>query len=369
MAKGPQAAAMARFQQKFTKSYGDGHNRTGDDIPAGIDAISTGSLLLDYRLGIGGLPVGRSSELWGVPGSCKTTTALLAIGEAQRKFPDRYAAFIDVENSFDRRWAELHGVNIDQLQLFDGFDYAEDYCDVLYDIVQSPLFSICVMDSIGALTPREEFEKKAAEATVGTKAKLITRAVHKVAPTIRRTNMAMVYINQIRAIVSAMGGSTTGGGFGLKHVSSVQGKYTEGQPKQTKVDGEMISVGKEITVRTKKNKLAPPEQVARPVFFQQASAKFGPPGVDRASEAFQLGRLLGLFERAGNNYILPSGAKNLGEEKTIDYLRNEPAEVEDLRQRALATVADTVRDDLPELERTEAELDPDKVAAETVGAA
>lgn len=363
---GPQAAAMARFAQRFGKQLGDEHFVHGLDVSYDLPTISTGSLLLDYRLNTGGFPVGRSIELWGNPGTCKTTTLLLAMAAAQRMFPDRYVAFVDVEGSFDRRWAEAHGIRMDQLKLVKRLKYAEEWCDAVFEITTSDLFSMVGMDSIGALIPKEEFTKKADEPTVGTKAKLVTRLVHQVSAHIRETDMCAVYVNQVRAVVGPMGGSTTGGGFGLKHVSSIQAMHRDGAPKTIRVEGHDVPVGKEVAIKAEKNKLGPPKMVARPIFYQQATEKFGPVGIDQAAEAFQLGKLLGLFERQGNFYILPSGAKYLGEEQTTTYLRETPEEVSEVRRLALESVAGNLHDDLPELKATEDALDLDKVAAESL---
>lgn len=346
--KKPNVKAMDKFMEDFGKDFGTQIAKSGQDIPYDIDAISTGSMLLDYRLGCGGLPVGRFSEFWGMPGSCKSTTALLTIAQMQRKWPDRWAAFIDVENSFNRKWAEAHGVDVDRLQLFDHIKTAEQVSDIAYRLAGQEMFGIVVLDSVGQMIPKEEFTKMAEEATVGTTAKIITRMVKKIGATIPLTHQVFLPINQVRAIVGPKGGMTTGGGFGLKHVSTCQLKFSEtGTNLTISANKATEVVGKEINIKTVKNKVAPPNQNARPTFIQRATDKHGPVGIDFLGEVIDVGKASEVIARAGSWITLPNGERFGSTDKAREYLTERPEAVAEIRAAILETVKHTVHDDLP----------------------
>lgn len=363
--KAPDTKAMDRFMDKFGSDFGQGIGKGGEDVPYDLDVIPTGSMLLDYRLGCGGFPVGRVSELWGMPGSCKTTTTMLTIAQMQRKWPDRYAAFIDVENSFNRKWAEAHGVDMSRLKVFDGIKTAEVVSDIAYRLAGEEMFGLVVLDSIGAMIPKEEFTKMAEEATVGTTAKIITRLVKKIASTIPLTHQVFLPINQVRAIVGPKGGMTTGGGFGLKHVSSVQLKYSEtGTNLTVSANKTTEVVGKEINIKSVKNKMAPPNQNARPTFIQRPTDKHGPVGIDFLGELLDVGKASGVIARAGSWITLPNGERFGSTDKGREYLTEHPQAVDEIRAAIMETVKHTVHDDMPT--RPESEFDEDVATLDAI---
>lgn len=338
----PNAAALKRFEEKFGKSFGaETMKRSADVSP--YDIIPTGSITLDYITGVGGLVTGRIYEIWGVDAIGKTTLTLLTMAEAQRKFPDKMVAWIDMERTFDEVWADAHGVDRERLYLVKP-DNAEDVADMMKEFVTSGLFSFVVLDSIGAMIPEVEKEKDADQATMAVQAKVVTRMVKIAAVEADKTKTTVMLVNQVRANLSYGADTTTGGGFALKHVTTMKFKLrSTGKRYEMTIAGEKVTVGHEVAVLTERNKVAPPRRTANISLFNQTTAKYGPIGVDRVDEAVELGVKLGVIGQAGAWYTLPTtGERFNGRDKLVEGLRAQPEEVDRIRTAILATVSDEV---------------------------
>jgi RecA/RadA recombinase len=189
--------ALDAFQAKMDKAFGAGVFSMSSDIAA-YDVIPTGSIVLDYYLQVGGYVTGRLHEIWGPEGAGKTTMSLIAVREAQRKFPDKLAAWIDVEQRLDRSWAVQHGVDLSRMVIVTPGS-AEDVADQLKEICRSGLFSIAVVDSVGAMLPEKAKDKDADESVMGKEAQVITRMVKLNAVEAKKSNTTVLLLNQVRA--------------------------------------------------------------------------------------------------------------------------------------------------------------------------
>lgn len=354
------ATALDAFNARFSKRHGALAMRRASDGVRKYDVIPTGSLALDYAMGCGGYIRGRITESWGPESTGKTTMALLGAASAQRVAEDRMVGFIDMEHSLDLDWAEKLGVDMTRLIVVQP-DNAEELADVVKDLLRDrqspsgkdgdPWFSQLIIDSVGNITPVEEFEKDAEQAVVGTTAKIITRMIKLNSVLAHRANTSLHVINQVRAIIGPKGGSTTGGGFALKHASTHKLKYARSgdQPLTKGSDEKKIQFGLPIAVKVEKNKVAPPQRIANIVLLNTPMPEYGNVvGVDMVPEAITLGVLTGVIEQGGGGYYtLPDGDRIKGRPDVSKRLRAEPAMVATIREQALLTLADVTQYDEP----------------------
>jgi recombination protein RecA len=330
--------ARLDFQAKFTKNYGEATlDLSGEDNV--YEVISTGCLSLDYAMGVGGYVEGRITEIWGADAIGKTTLVLQGIREAQRKHPD-------MEGTFDKKWARAHGVNVspDAFYLITP-DSAEEVADQMKDCIKSDLFSMVILDSIGAMIPEAEKEKDADEATVALQAKIVTRMVKIAAVMARNTSTVVILINQVRAVVSAGKGknTTTGGGFALKHVTTHKLELRGGgMPLKVQMDGEERTVGHPVAVMVERNKVAPPKRRAEFTLFHTATSKYGPAGLDKAVDATIIGIKTKVIAQNGAWYTLPNGEKFNGKDPVTEALRANSDLIDQIRDAALATLVDEI---------------------------
>jgi recombination protein RecA len=248
------ALEAARLQ--IEKQFGQGSimKLGSHDITKGIDFVPSGSILLDEALGVGGYPRGRVIEIYGPESSGKTTLALHAIAEAQKK--GGIAAFIDAEHALDPVYAKNLGVNIDELWVSQP-DSGEQALDITESLVRSGAVDIIVIDSVAALTPQAEIEGDMGDAHVGLQARLMSQALRKLTGTLSKSKTILVFINQIRMKIGVMFGNpeTTTGGNALKFYASVR---LEVRKIETIEKGEEEAVGNKVRVKVVKNKVAPP---------------------------------------------------------------------------------------------------------------
>lgn len=339
-------AALKKFEERFSRTFGaDTLKRSTEIVPYPV--ISTGSLTLDYRLTVGGYVEGRLVEIWGPDGVGKTTLALMGLAEAQAKHTDRMVAFIDMEQKFDRAWAIAHDIDLDRLYLYSP-ESAEDVADALKEFCSSGLFSMVVLDSIGAMLPEAEKEKDAEQVVVGKQANIVTRMVKIAAVEAAKTGTAVLLLNQVRANLGYGADTTTGGGFALKHVTTMKFKMrrTGTAPFKAKVGNEDRIVGHEIAIEIQRNGVAPAYRTAIVSLFHVPTEKFGPLGIDRADEAATLGVDIGIIERAGAWYTLPGGQRVNGREKVVEALRADPKMLDNIRTLVLASVASEVTEEV-----------------------
>lgn len=346
------ASALEAFEAQFAKRHGAESLRLASSRPKIYDVISTGSLDLDIKMGCGGYVRGRLTEIWGKESVGKTTLTLLGAAEAQKAHLDQLVGFVDMEQTLDPAYAELLGVDLSRLYHIQP-DTAEELADVVKDLItaidprtKKAIFSMVIVDSIGNMTPEEEFEKDAGDATVGTTAKIITRMVKIASVKARENNTVVLIVNQVRAIIGGHGANEgTGGGFSLKHVTTHKLKIgmTGSEAKTVGTGTQIMQVGREIAVKIEKNKVASPKRVSNILIMNAPTEKWGGVGVNKAAEAIAVGKTTGVIPmRAGGWYTMPDGTEVRGENGVAEYIEAHPEVIEIIRQKALAQVAGTL---------------------------
>ncbi len=302
-------AAMAKIEKDFGKGS---IMKLGEEKIDNIQVIPTGSVGLDYALGVGGYPRGRIVEIYGPESSGKTTLAIHAIAEAQKQ--GGIAAFIDAEHAFDRFYAANLGVNVDEL-LISQPDNGEQALDIADQLIRSAAVDIIVIDSVAALTPKAELEGDMGDNKVGLQARLMSQALRKLTSTISKTNTTCIFINQLREKIGVMFGSpeTTTGGNALKFYASVRLDIRKSSPIK---DGENV-IGNDVKVKVVKNKVAPP--------FRRAEFEimYGE-GICREGEIVDLGVGFDIIQKSGSWFSYGGSKLGQGKEATKAVLRDNP---------------------------------------------
>ncbi|MBI2266930.1 MAG: recombinase RecA [Armatimonadetes bacterium] len=299
-------AAISQIEKQFGKGS---IMRLGENkARLQVDVISTGSLALDIRLGIGGIPKGRITEIYGPESSGKTTLALQVISEAHKS--GGTAAFIDVEHALDAQYARQLGVDIDNLFVSQP-DTGEQALEIAEALVRSNAIDVIVIDSVAALVPRAEIEGEMGDSHMGLQARLMSQALRKLTGAISKSNTSTIFINQIREKIGVMFGNpeTTPGGRALKFYSSVR---LEVKKLEAIKQGQDI-VGARVRVKVVKNKLAPP--------FQQADFDllYGK-GISKAGSILDVGTELGLVSKSGTWYTYGDVKLGQGRENARAFL-------------------------------------------------
>ena len=302
------------------KQFGKGAvMKLGEQEHQKIDTISSGSISLDAALGIGGYPKGRIIEIYGPESSGKTTFALHAIAEAQKK--GGRAAFIDAEHALDPIYASKIGVNINELLLSqpDNGEQALEICEAL---VRSGAISVIVIDSVAALVPQAEIEGEMGDSHVGLQARLMSQALRKLSGIINKTNTVCIFINQLREKVGIMFGNpeVTPGGRALKFYSSVRLEIRRGE--QIKLGTDII--GNKANIKVVKNKMAPPFKTCT------VDIMYGE-GVSKNGEIVDMGAEAGILEKSGSWYAYEGNKVGQGKENVKEWLKKNPdicAEIE-----------------------------------------
>ncbi len=285
--------------------------KLGDRPKVDVDAIPTGSLGLDIALGVGGLPRGRIIEIYGPESSGKTTLALHAIAEAQKK--GEICAFVDAEHAMDPQYSKRLGVKIDEL-LISQPDTGEQALEIVESLVRSGKVGVVVVDSVAALTPRDEIEGEMGAHHVGKQARLMSQALRKLTAISAKSKTVVIFINQIRMKIGVMFGSpeTTPGGKALKFYSSV--RLDIRRIAQIKKGEEVM--GGRIRVKVVKNKVASPfKQTEFDLLYNE--------GISREGELLALGERFGIIEKSGANYSYREQKLGRGYDATRKILKED----------------------------------------------
>lgn len=320
--KDPQAArmeALAQAMGRIEKAYGRGAiMKMGDDHIENVEVIPTGSIGLNVALGVGGYPRGRIIEIYGPESSGKTTLAIHAIAEAQKR--GGIAAIIDAEHAFDRFYAQQLGVDIDNL-LISQPDNGEQALEIVEQLIRSSAVDIVVVDSVAALTPKSEIEGEMGDRNMGLQARLMSQAMRKLTGTIARTNTTCIFINQLREKIGQMFGptETTTGGNALKFYASVRIDIRSRNPIK---DGDDV-LGKRAYIKVVKNKVAPPFRRA------EFDIMFGE-GISRSGEILDLGEQYGIINKSGSWFSYNGNKIAQGREAAKKVIQDNPELADEL---------------------------------------
>ncbi len=297
--------------------------KLGEEFVEEVEVIPTGSIGLNFALGVGGFPRGRIIEIYGPESSGKTTLAIHAIAEAQKQ--GGVAAIIDAEHAFDRFYAEKLGVDVDNL-LISQPDNGEQALEIAEQLIRSGAVDILVVDSVAALTPKNEIEGVMGDKNVGLHARLMSQAMRKLTGAISRTNTTCIFINQLREKIGVMFGpsETTTGGNALKFYASVRVDIRSSSPLK---DGDDV-IGRHTKVKVVKNKVAPPFRRA------EFDIMFGE-GISRASEIIDLGVDYGIIQKSGAWFSYDGSKLAQGRDAAKRVIQDNPELAEELEEKIM----------------------------------
>jgi recombination protein RecA len=307
---------MKRFGEGAIMRLGEAAQRT-----MAVEAVSTGSLSLDLALGVGGIPRGRVTEIYGPESSGKTTLCQHLVTEVQKR--GGTAAFVDMEHALDPTYAARCGVNLESLLIAQP-DTGEQALEIVETLVRSGAVDLVVIDSVAALVPRSEIEGDMGDATMGMQARLMSQALRKLSGAIKQTNTAVVFTNQLRQKIGVMFGNpeTTTGGMALKFYSSVRMDVRRIQSIKTGQD----VVGNRTRVRVVKNKVAAPFQTAEfDIMYNE--------GISKSGDILDLGVAYEIVEKRGSFYNYGDERLGQGRESAKEFLRDHPEVADNIEAR------------------------------------
>jgi recombination protein RecA len=346
MASGKEKALESALTE-LKKKYGDGAvMRLGESTRLAVEVIPTGSIALDIALGVGGIPRGRVTEIFGPESSGKTTLCQHIVAEAQKRGGN--CAYIDMEHALDPVYAAKCGADTDALYVAQP-DTGEQALEIAETLIRSGGVDVVVVDSVAALVPRAEIEGDMGDATMGMQARLMSQALRKLSAVIRQTNTAMIFTNQLRQKIGVMFGNpeTTTGGMALKFYASVR---LDVRRVQSIKNGAEV-VGSRTRVRVVKNKVAPPFREAEfDIMYNE--------GISRTGDLIDIGTQLGLIVKRGAFFSFQDARIGQGRENAKQHLKEHPEITEALdaavREKAMAG---TVTVDLSSSEEAEEAAD------------
>ena len=330
--------ALSTALAQLERDFGTGAvMKLGENTHMEVQAVHTGSLALDFALGIGGVPRGRIIEIFGPESSGKTTVALHIIAEVQKTGGE--AAFIDAEHALDPVYAKALGVNINEL-LVSQPDCGEDALEITEALVRSGAIDVVVVDSVAALVPRQEIDGEMGATMVGVQARLMSQAMRKLSAVISKSNAVVIFINQLREKVGVMYGNpeTTPGGRALKFYSSV--RIDVRKTEQLKNGADVY--GNRVKCKIVKNKVAPPFKVAE---FDILYGK----GISKSSELIDMGITLGIIKKSGSWFSYEGERLAQGKDNTRKIFESNQELMDELEEKVRA-MADKLVDHNDEFE-------------------
>lgn len=331
--------ALDEALKKIERNYGKGSvMKMGEKVDTQISTVPSGSLALDVALGIGGFPRGRIIEVYGPESSGKTTVALHAIAEAQKK--GGIAAFIDAEHALDPKYAAAIGVDIDELLLSQP-DTGEQALEIADALISSGAIDIVVVDSVAALVPRAEIEGEMGDSHMGLQARLMSQALRKLSGSINKTKTIAIFINQVREKIGVMFGNpeTTPGGRALKFYSTVRLEVRRAE--QIKTGTEVM--GNRTKIKVVKNKVAPPFKVA------EVDIMYGI-GISQVGELVDMASDKDIVNKSGAWYSYKDTRIGQGRENAKKYLEDNPEMRDEIERRVRAEYG--IGEPVPETEET-----------------
>ncbi|MGO4960893.1 recombinase RecA [Jeotgalibaca porci] len=311
--------ALDEALKKIERTYGKGSvMKMGDKIETEISTVPSGSVSLDIALGVGGYPRGRIIEIYGPESSGKTTVALHAIAEAQKK--GGVAAFIDAEHALDPKYARAIGVNVDELLLSQP-DTGEQGLEIADALISSGAIDILVIDSVAALVPRAEIEGEMGDSHMGLQARLMSQALRKLSGSINKTKTIAIFINQIREKIGIMFGNpeTTPGGRALKFYSTVRLEVRRAEQIKSGTD----VIGNRTKIKIVKNKVAPPFKVA------EVDIMYGE-GISSVGEIVDIASEHDIINKSGSWYAYQDEKIGQGRENAKKFLIANPQMLEEI---------------------------------------
>ncbi len=330
----PTASSLDNLKDIINRQYGDGAVMQGQNSIVAVDVFPTNIASIDIALGVGGMPIGRTLEIFGTESSGKTTTCLQIIAACQKHFfPKKerngVVAFIDAEHALDPTWARKIGVDVDAM-LISQPGSGEEALNICELMAKSGQVDLIVIDSVAALIPKAELEGDIGDSHIGAQARMMSQALRKLVGTAQKSQTTIIFINQIREKIGVMFGSpeTTPGGRALKFYSSIRGQISKGSAVK---DGD-TTVGFEPTIKFIKNKVAPPFTSAkyvicagtpeRPVF-----------GIDLAASLIHVAKDHKVVARNGNHFKYGNQILGNGLAQASKFLRENPDMFEEIRQK------------------------------------
>jgi recombination protein RecA len=339
MANEGRGKALESTLLNIKKRFGDGAIvRLGEATHLDVEAIPTGSISLDIALGVGGVPRGRVTEIYGPEASGKTTLCQHIVAEAQRM--GGVAAFIDMEHALDPTYARKCGVDVDNLYISQP-DTGEQALEIAEALIRSGAVDVVVIDSVAALVPRAEIEGEMGDAHIGLQARLMSQALRKLSGAIKQSNTAMIFTNQLRMQIGVLFGNpeTTSGGRALKFYSSVRLDMRRVQA--IKQAGEII--GNRTKVRVVKNKVAPPFKAAEfDIMYNE--------GISWVGDVLDVAAEMGLVEKRGAFYSYGETRLGQGRENAKEFLRGNRELTLEIENKVRETVGLPQRSQMPPVE-------------------
>jgi len=336
MAEDPRKTALDKTLKEITKRFGEGAiMKMGEAQGLAVEVIPTGTLSLDLALGVGGLPRGRVTEIFGPEASGKTTICQHIVAEAQKQ--GGIAAFIDMEHALDAAYAAKTGVDIDNL-LISQPDTGEQALEIAESLIRSGAVDIIIIDSVAALVPRAEIEGDMGDSHMGLMARLMSQALRKLSGAIKQTNTCLVFTNQLREKIGVVFGNpeTTPGGRALKFYSSIRLDVRRIQSIKSGTD----IIGSRIRVRVVKNKVAPPFKTAEFDIMHDE-------GISRSGDILDLAVELGVVEKRGSFYYYGDDLRIAqGRENAKVYLKENPDIADEVENTIKALVMDPTENEM-----------------------